>query len=192
MGGRAEGQVLLARPACVSVFVAVSGITDGDSVASLTIEGLKRARVGLVAALPDSHLQQVYAAVARDPDLRYVAVANEAEGAAVAAGAWAGGTRSVLIMENSGVRSACEALARLGLVVGVPVTMLMGYRGDIGEQAVYGINHGVTMEPLLRAMRIPYLMISDRKEIIPSIGRAVVHTTTSLYHTAIVFRKPLV
>ena len=53
---------------------------------------------------------------------------NEAEGASVAAGTWITGGRSVLVMENSGLRAACEALARLGLVNGVPVTMLM----DIG------------------------------------------------------------
>ena len=74
-------------------------------------------------------LAGVYVAAAKDPDIRYVAVTNEAEGASVAAGAWITGGRSVLVMENSGLRAACEALSRLGLVNGIPVTMLMGYRG---------------------------------------------------------------
>jgi sulfopyruvate decarboxylase subunit alpha len=163
-----------------------------NSLTSLTIEGLKRAHVRLVVALPDSLLKDLYATIAGDAGFRYVPVANEAEGAAVAAGAWAVGTRSVLIMENSGLRSGCEALARLGLVVGLPVTMLMAYRGDVGEQSVYGINHGLTMEPLLHAMRIPYTMVSREEDVVPAIGRAVIHATTSLYHTAVVFRKPLI
>ena len=163
-----------------------------EGLAALTIEGLKQARVGTVVALPDSLLKDLYVSIAGDRDFRYVPVANEAEGAAVAAGAWAVGSRSVLIMENSGIRSACEALARLGLVAGLPVTMLMGYRGELGEPHVYGINHGLTMEPLLQALRIPYAMVSEEGQVISAIRRAVVHGITSLYHTAVVFRKPLV
>ena len=161
-------------------------------IASLVIEGLKRAHVRFVVGLPDSMLAGVYVAAAEDPDLKYVAVTNEAEGASIAAGAWITGGRSVLVMENSGLRASCEALARLGLVNGVPVTMLMGYRGDLGERFHWGVNHGMTMEPLLNALRIPYWIIDREEQIITAVSRAVVHGTSSLYHTALIFRTPLV
>ena len=161
-------------------------------LASLVIEGLKRAHVRFVVGLPDSMLAGVYVAAAEEPDIKYVAVTNEAEGASVAAGAWITGGRSVLVMENSGLRAACEALARLGLVNGLPVTMLMGYRGDLGEPFHWGVNHGMTMEPLLQALRIPYWIIDREKQIIPAIKRAVIHGVSSLYHTAVVLRAPLV
>ncbi len=161
-------------------------------LASVVIEGLKRAHVRFVVGLPDSMLAGVYVAAAEEPDIKYVAVTNEAEGASVAAGAWITGGRSVLVMENSGLRAACEALARLGLVNGLPVTMLMGYRGDLGEPFHWGVNHGMTMEPLLQALRIPYWIIDREKQIIPAIKRAVIHGVSSLYHTAVVFRAPLV
>jgi sulfopyruvate decarboxylase subunit alpha len=161
-------------------------------LAALVIEALKRAHVRFVVGLPDSMLAGVYVAADKDPDIKYVSVTNEAEGASVAAGAWITGGRSVLVMENSGLRAACEALARLGLVNGVPVTMLMGYRGDLGERFHWGVNHGMTMEPLLNALRIPYWIIDSEKQIIPAITRAVVHGVSSLYHTAVVFRTPLV
>jgi sulfopyruvate decarboxylase subunit alpha len=156
------------------------------------MEALKRAHVRFVVGLPDSMLSGVYAAAEREPGIKYVAVTNEAEGASVAAGAWITGGRSVLVMENSGLRAACEALARLGLVNGIPVTMLMGYRGDLGERFHWGVNHGMTMEPLLNALRIPYWIINQQEEIIPAVTRAVVHGVSSLYHTAVVFRTPLV
>jgi sulfopyruvate decarboxylase subunit alpha len=161
-------------------------------LASLVIEGLKSAHVRFVVGLPDSMLAGVYVAAERDPDIRYVAVTNEAEGASIAAGAWITGGRSVLVMENSGLRASCEALARLGLVNGVPVTMLMGYRGDLGEPFHWGVNHGMTMEPLLNALRIPYWIVDREEQIIPAIGRAVIHGISSLYHSAVVFRTPLV
>jgi sulfopyruvate decarboxylase subunit alpha len=165
---------------------------DRERAVPLVIEGLKQARVRVVVALPDSLLKGLYATIPTDPFFRYVPVANEGEGASIAAGAWAVGARSVLIMENSGLRSACEPLARLGLAVGLPVTMIMGYRGDVGEQHTYAINHGMTMEPLLRTLRIPYLMVDNHDAIVPSIVRAVIHATTSLHHVALVLRKPLV
>jgi sulfopyruvate decarboxylase subunit alpha len=163
-----------------------------STVASLVLEGLKQARVRLVVALPDSLLNDLYKAAEDAAEPWYVQVGNEAEGAAVAAGAWMVGMRSVLIMENSGLRSACEALARLGLASGVPVTMLMGYRGDVGERFVYGINHGITMKPLLQAMRIPYLMVDREEDVVPTVVRGVTHAVSSLYHVAVVLRDPLV
>jgi sulfopyruvate decarboxylase subunit alpha len=161
-------------------------------LAAVVMEALRRAHVRFVVGLPDSMLAGVYAAAQEQADIKYVAVTNEAEGACVAAGAWITGGRSVLVMENSGLRAACEALARLGLVNGVPVTMLMGYRGDLGERFHWGVNHGMTMEPLLGALRIPYWIINREEEIIPAVTRAVIHGISSLYHTAVVFRAPLV
>jgi sulfopyruvate decarboxylase subunit alpha len=161
-------------------------------LAALVLEGLKKAHVQVMAALPDSLLKGVYEAAAKDPDIRYIPVTNEAEGAAVAAGSWAGGKRSVLVMENSGLRVACEALARLGLVNALPVTMLMGFRGDVGERIHWGINHGITMEPVLQALRIPYLMIDREEDIVTHVVRSVVHAASTNYHTALIFRSPLV
>lgn len=161
-------------------------------LAKEVITGLKDARVQFVVGLPDSTLLGVFRAAAADQELRFVPVTNEAEGVSVAAGIWASGKRSVLMMENSGLRAACEALSRLGLVNGVPVPMLMGYRGDLGERFNWGINHGVTMEPLLQAMRIPYRIINRREEIRPVVKATVIHATSSQYHAAVVFRAPLI
>ncbi|HEX7053173.1 MAG TPA: hypothetical protein VF211_04465 [Burkholderiales bacterium] len=161
-------------------------------LAGLVLQGLKQARVQVMASLPDSLLRGVYNAAMQDKQIRYIPVTNEAEGAAVAAGSWAGGKRAVLIMENSGLRVACEALARIGLVNTLPVVMLMGYRGDVGERVHWGVNHGLTMEPLLNALRIPYIMIEREEDIVPRIVRGVVHGANTHYHVAIIFRRPLV
>jgi sulfopyruvate decarboxylase subunit alpha len=160
--------------------------------AAQVVDALKDMRVEVAAGLPDSMLGELHTAVQADPAFRYVRVGNEAEGAAIVAGAWIAGARSVLMMENSGLRSSCEALARLGLASGVPVTMLMPYRGDVGESFVYGVNHGLTMEPLLHAMRIPYLFVDRLEDIAPAVRRAVTHAVTSLYHVAVVFREPMI
>lgn len=57
-------------------------------LAALVIEDLKRAHVRFVVGLPDSMLAGVYVTADKDPDIKYVSVTNEAEGASVGAGAW--------------------------------------------------------------------------------------------------------
>src|SRR5690606_13057031 len=122
-----------------------------------------------------------------DPDLRYIPVTHEGEGAAVVAGSWVGGKRAVLVMENSGLRTACEALCRFGTTHEIPVPMIMSYRGDWGEPTFWGHSHGVAMEPLLDALRIPYRIINHEDEIVPTVRRAIIHSHTSLLHTAVIF-----
>jgi len=158
-----------------------------ESHADLVIEGLKEAGVSVVCALPESHLKPVYVKAAKDPTFRYIPVTNEGEGASIAAGVWLTGKKSVMIMENSGLRMATESLARLGLTHGIPVVLLMSYRGDLGEPNWWGIPHGITMEPLLHALRIPYVVVRKAEEIIPAIVKARRSADTSKYHTAVIF-----
>ena len=54
--------------------------------ASAHLPGPQVAWLRFVVGLPDSMLAGVYVAAERDPDIRYVAVTNEAEGASIAAG----------------------------------------------------------------------------------------------------------
>jgi sulfopyruvate decarboxylase subunit alpha len=92
-----------------------------------------------------------------------------------------------MIMENSGLRMACESLAHLGLSHGIPVLLLMSYRGDMGEPNWWGIGHRITMEPLLHTLRIPYVIVRKEEEIVEAIVNARISADTSKYHTAVVF-----
>lgn len=157
-----------------------------ESSARLVVEGLKEAGIRLIVCLPESLLRPLYKMLRQDGAFRFVTVTNEGEGAAIAAGAWLGGMKAVLLMENSGLRVATEALARLGLTYGVPVFMIMSHRGEIGESNWWGIPHNLTMGPLLEAMRIPHIIVRKEEQIKDAIKRSSRHITTSLYHTAVV------
>jgi sulfopyruvate decarboxylase subunit alpha len=136
------------------------------------VHGFKAADIGLVCGLPDSWLKDVHVAAAEEPAIRYVAVCNEGVGFSVCAGAWLGGTRSALVMEVSGLRVAAEYLARLGLGIGVPVVLVMSYRGDFGETQHWGMPHGIVAEPLLKALRIPYAVVQDAAGVRQALVRA--------------------
>jgi sulfopyruvate decarboxylase subunit alpha len=97
------------------------------------LRGLRRAGVSVACYLPDSLFKELYPAMDAAPGLRTIRVTNEGEGAAIAGGVFLSGKRAVLVMENSGLRAAVEPLARIGLGAGIPVVMLMSYRGELGE-----------------------------------------------------------
>ena len=59
--------------------------------------------------------------------------------------------------------------------------MIMAYRGDFGEENWWGVNHGITMEPVLNALRIPYTIVRDSERIKPAIHKAVLRAETSMY-----------
>jgi sulfopyruvate decarboxylase subunit alpha len=154
--------------------------------------GLRRAGVSVACYLPDSLFKELYPALDAAPDLRTIPVTNEGEGAAVCGGVFLSGQRAVLVMENSGVRAATEPLARLGLGAGIPVVMLMSYRGELGENNWWAIPHGITMGPVLDALRTPYRVVRDAGEVERAITDAYDWSYAAYHHSAVVLGGELV
>jgi sulfopyruvate decarboxylase subunit alpha len=156
------------------------------------IRGLKRAGVSIVCYLPDSLFKELYPAIDADPELRAVQVTNEGEGVSICGGVFLSGKRAVMIMENSGIRASVEPLARMGLGAGIPVIMLMSYRGELGENNWWAIPHGITMEPILDALRTPYTIVREDDRVEQAIVDAVAWSYTAYYHSAVVLGGGLV
>jgi sulfopyruvate decarboxylase subunit alpha len=153
---------------------------------NLVVESLKEAEINNIVTVPDSRFKELYPALASDPYFRYILVTNEGEGVSIVAGILLAGKGAVMLMENSGLRVAIEALSRFGYTHEIPVLMIMSYVGDIGEKNWWGVNHGLNMIPLLHAMRIPYIIVRKNDEIKDAILRAKHHTKVSKYHVAII------
>ena len=157
-----------------------------DSAVKLMVKEMKTAGIRLVACLPDTGLREVYSLTKDDPYFQFVPVTNEGEGVAIAAGAWLGGKRSIMVMEASGLRVASEALARLGMGFGIPVLLLISYRGCLGDGNWWAVNQGVVLEPMLKALRIPYCVINKDEDIDGSLQRALRTLEASKYHVAVI------
>ena len=155
------------------------------SAVSAVLRGLKAAGVSVVCYLPDSLIKELYPALDADPDIRTIRVTNEGEGAAICGGVFLSGKRAALVMENSGLRAAVEPLARMGLGAGIPVVMLMSYRGELGENNWWAIPHGITMEPVLNALRIPYRVTTEEAQIEQAIVDAYQWSYAAYYHSAV-------
>jgi sulfopyruvate decarboxylase subunit alpha len=154
------------------------------SCAKSVVQGLKQAGVNLAAVVPDSWLYEVYKLLGEDDNFRVVPVTNEGEGVALCAGAWLGGKKAVMLMENSGLRVACEALGRLQ---GMPVMLFMSYRGDLGDGNWWAVGMGKTTKPILEALGIPYAVVDKEEGIVKAVERAYKTLAASRSHVAVLF-----
>lgn len=125
---------------------------------------LKEAGIDFVVYLPDSWNYQIQKLVAEDSQLTSISVTREDEGMAIAMGAYLGGKRPAMIMEASGYGLSALVLARPGLLQRMPLLIISSHTSALGEIHDY---HGETRfvcEPLLSALGIPFVLLTDIKE----------------------------
>jgi len=143
------------------------------------LDSLREGGINFVSGLPDSWLRNVLEAVEKDSRFTYVPVCNEGVGFSICVGAWLGGKKPALIMENSGIRVAAESIARLNFQMGggggchgVGTLIVTSYRGDVGDAEFFAMNHAITLEPFLQALRIPYVIVRNPNDLRKSVVRS--------------------
>jgi sulfopyruvate decarboxylase subunit alpha len=116
--------------------------------------GLKLAGIDFVASVPCVNLQHLLDLIDADPEIIHIPVTREEEGVGICAGAWMGGRRPALLMQNSGLGNSINALASLNFLYGIPLLMIVSHRGCEGEPIVGQIPMGRLTPTLLDAMDI--------------------------------------
>jgi sulfopyruvate decarboxylase subunit alpha len=117
--------------------------------------GLKRAGIDFAASVPCINLQQLLHQVEDDREIIHIPVAREEEGVGLCAGAWMGGRKPALIMQNSGLGNSVNALASLDFLYGIPLLMIISHRGCEGETIAGQVPMGKLTPKLLDAMEVP-------------------------------------
>jgi sulfopyruvate decarboxylase subunit alpha len=133
------------------------------------VQGLKKAGVDFISLLPDSDFSELQRRVGNDKDFTYVPVSSEAIGVGVCAGAWLSGKKPSLLVPTSGLLVAAWPLTSLCMAWGLPLLLLIPYRGDIGDAFWLMGPYKDTTEPLLRVLNIPYVVISRTEELSKAI-----------------------
>ena len=118
--------------------------------------GLKRARIDFAASVPCINLQQLLHQVEDDQEIIHIPVTREEEGVGLCAGAWMGGRKPALIMQNSGLGNSINALASLDFLYDIPLLMIISHRGCEGETIAGQVPMGSLTPKLLDSMEIPF------------------------------------
>ena len=116
-----------------------------------------------MAYVPDAGHRRLIELCHADRALSTVVLTSEQEGIGLAAGAWLGGERAVLLMQSSGVGNCVNALT-LGANCGFPLLMLVTMRGEWGEFNPWQIPMGQTTEAVLRASGVRTLRLERAED----------------------------
>lgn len=134
-----------------------SNQTQGAGVAA-TIEMMIDIGITDVVSIPDGESRHLFSALVETPGIEVYQPTREGEGIAIAAGLWVGGRRPLVLLQNTGLMEAGDALRGCGIGPSIPLLLLVGWRGYPG--AVTGrlpIDSAYPYtEPLLRAWGVPY------------------------------------
>lgn len=151
----------------------VNHVTRANPVNGVNAEAalaeLERLAFTHALIIPDSESRLLYEALDRSA-IEVISPCREGESVAIAAGLWTGGAKPILIIQNTGVMEAGDAIRGCGIGPKIPLRMLVGWRGYAGAQA------GATpidsafpyTEPLLDAWGIPHWHLMSDADL-PSI-----------------------
>ena len=111
--------------------------------------------VGFVTTVPCKQLAGVIEEIDRRPEFLHVPSNKEDEGMGLCAGAFMGGKRAAIIMQNTAIGVTINTLATLIQFYRMPLPMLISYRGELGEPVACQVEMAVHTKALLAQLHIP-------------------------------------
>jgi sulfopyruvate decarboxylase subunit alpha len=132
-------------------------------------QALKKAGIDFVVSMPCVNLKKLLEMVECDPNIKHVPVTREEEGFGIAAGAYMGGKKPAILMQNSGLGNSVNVLASLYKLYQFPILMVMSHRGTEGEFMSAQIPMGQATPLVLDALEIAYLNPKNPEEALKVI-----------------------
>lgn len=133
---------------------------------------LRDAGVRVVGYVPDAGHKRLIELCRADRAMRAVVLSTEEEGIGLAAGAWLGGGKSVLLMQSSGVGNVINVL---GMVreCRFPLVTLITMRGQEGEFNPWQVPMGQATRAVLEAMGTIVHEAPSAEAIRPTVNAAL-------------------
>jgi sulfopyruvate decarboxylase alpha subunit len=133
---------------------------------------LTAAKIRLVGYVPDAGHKRLIELCQADSSMRAVVLSTEEEGIGLAAGAWLGGERSVLLMQSSGVGNVINVLGTIK-ECRFPLVTIVTMRGEEGEFNPWQVPMGQATRTVLEAMGTVVHRPGTADEIAPSVSAAL-------------------
>ncbi len=126
--------------------------------------GFVSAAIDFAVYMPDATMDGIEQMIVERREIEAYQCVREDEGIAMAMGAYMVGRRPVVLMEGSGIGLSAIILAR-SMLQRCPMLLVAGHCSTLGERYDY---HGTTrmvVEPVLRALGVPYHVVMDPSQI---------------------------
>ncbi len=121
--------------------------------------------------VPDAGHSQLIRMFSADRDVTTNVLTTEEEGIAIAAGAWLGGQRSVLLMQSSGVGN-CINMLSLSAIGRFPLLMLVTMRGEWAEFNPWQVPMSRATQPSLEAIGLKVMRAETAEDLVETVESA--------------------
>ncbi len=125
------------------------------SISKKLVDDLVSNQVEFITTVPCKQLAGVIEEVDRRDEIFHIPSNKEDEGMGLCAGAFMGGKRPAIIMQNTAIGVILNTLATLIQYYRMPLPMLISYRGELGEPVACQVEMAVHTKALLAQMNIP-------------------------------------
>ena len=145
-----------------------------DDVANWPSEvyrALKEAGIRQVCYVPDAGHRTLIELAHGDPEIETTVLTTEEEGIALAAGAWLGGQRAVLLIQSSGVGN-CVNMLSLIATCRFPLLVLVTMRGEWAEFNPWQVPMGRATPKAFEIMGVQVQRIDDGAQAAPTVAAA--------------------
>lgn len=150
--------------------------------------------INFFTGVPDSLLKDFCAYVSdHTPEERHIISANEGNSVGLAVGNYlASGQLPLVYMQNSGFGNTVNPILSIADndVYGIPMLLLIGWRGEPGiKDEPQHVKQGMVSEDLLKAMKLPYLVIDSDSDVEKVLDEAVNIAQSQMKPFALLVRK---
>ena len=152
---------------------------------------LKQAHVSQASYVPDAGHTQLIELLHADPEIQTTVLTTEEEGIAVAAGAWLGGQRAVLLLQSSGVGN-CVNMLSLVSNCRFPLLMLITMRGEWAEFNPWQVPMGSATPGALQLMGVTTIRADTSEEAPEAVSAAAVMAFDADQAVAVILSQRLI
>jgi len=153
-------------------------------------EIIKDFGIDLVLSVPCIFLKGILDLINERKEILHIPVTREEEGVGIAAGAYLGGKKPVILMQNSGLGNSINAIKSLLELYDIPVIFIMSHRGGKDEKILAQIPMGKIINKLLEVIGIKTWSIKSSKEII-KLNEAIIYSQEFNCSVGVLLQKAL-
>lgn len=150
-----------------------SEVISDDPWSDAVYRALRAAEVRRMAYVPDAGHRTLIDLFLADPEVVSNVLTTEEEGVAIAAGAWLGGQRTILLMQSSGVGN-CINMLSLATIARFPLLMLVTMRGEWAEFNPWQVPMSRATQVALEAIGVRVLRADTAEDVLESVKAAAV------------------
>src|SRR6266849_5826341 len=133
---------------------------------------LVAAGVTVVGYVPDAGHKRLIELCQADRSMHAVVLTTEEEGIGLAAGAWLGGQKSVLLMQSSGVGNLVNVLGMVK-VCRFPLVMIVTMRGEQGEFNPWQVPMGEATARVLETLGVAVRQAGEAQTVAAHVRAAI-------------------